>query len=163
MAVERQPSVALLAIASPDRIQWAGNYAEAVLSFGGQQVSVNASNGAIVNVTTSGAVRVNTSSAPGGQTTDGGGGGSPPSGVVANSRYNAGQQIQYIGGVSRNMRQQPSIAAGITNIVNPGEYVTVLAGPFVADGYEWWFVSNARNVQSWISTHSTDGGVFFNP
>jgi hypothetical protein len=61
------------------------------------------------------------------------------------------------------MRQQPSVAAGVTDVVNPGEFVTVLAGPFIADGYEWWFVSNARNVQSWMSTHSTDGGVFFNP
>lgn len=146
----------------PDKIEWAGNYAEAVLYFGGQQVSVTAT-GAVINVNTTGAVRVDTSSLPGGQIAEGTGAGSPPTGVVAGSRYNAGQQIQYIGGIPRNMRQQPSITAGVTDVINPGEFVTVLAGPFVADGYEWWFVSNARNIQSWISTHSTDGGAFFNP
>jgi hypothetical protein len=146
----------------PDKIEWAGNYAEAVLYFGSQQVSVT-STGAVINVNPTGAVRVDTSSLPGGQVAEGTGSGSLPSGVIAGSRYNAGQQIQYIGGIPRNMRQQPSVAAGVTDVINPGEFVTVLAGPFVADGYEWWFVSNARNVQSWISTHSTDGGAFFNP
>ena len=147
----------------PTRIQWAGNYAEAVLYFGSSQVSVNVGNGSVALPNTAGAVRVNTTSETGGQVTDSGNTGSPPTGVVAGSRYNAGQQIQYIGGIPRNMRQQPSVTAGVTDVVNPGEFVTVLAGPFIADGYEWWFVSNARNVQSWMSTHSTDGGTFFSP
>ena len=153
-----------LADRHPDKIQWAANYAEVVLSFGGTQFSINTSNGAISQVTTTGQIRVSSGAAPGGQVTGGDAGqGSPPTGVVAGSRYSAGQQIRYIGDGPRNMRQQPSLGGFLVDVVNPGEYVTILAGPYTSDGYEWWFISNARNNQSWISTHTAEGFDFFQP
>jgi len=146
----------------PDRIRWAAGYSEVVLSFGETQFAVNTRSGAIVQVITSGEVQVSASGAPASAQPE-----QPappvPSGVVAGSRYDAGQQIRYIGEISRNMRQAPNLGGAILSAVNPGEFVTVLAGPVDADGYTWWLVSNALDVQGWISAQTADGFSFFEP
>jgi hypothetical protein len=146
----------------PDRIRWAAGYSEVILSFGDTQFAVNTRSGAIVQVITSGEIQVSsTGSAASAQPEQ------PslpvPSGVIAGNRYDAGQQIRYIGEIPRNMRQAPSLNGQILGAVNPGEFVTVLAGPYEAGGYIWWLVSDARDVQGWMSTQTTDGFSFFEP
>lgn len=146
----------------PDRIRWAGGYNEVILSFGETQYAVNTRNGAIVQVITEGEVQVSSSGSPASAQPE-----TPalpvPSGVIAGSRYEAGQQIRYIGEIPRNMRQSPSLSGRIMGAVNPNEWVTVLAGPYEASGYVWWLVSDARNIQGWMSTQTTDGFSFFEP
>jgi hypothetical protein len=142
----------------PSRIAWSANNSEAVLTLGGQQFIVNATTGGISQATTSGSVQVGGSISSEGVVL-----GPPPTGVVAGSRYNAGQQIQYVGDIPRNMRSQPSVAAAVVDVINPGEFVTVLAGPYEADGYEWWMISNSRNNRSWVTIRTLDGFSFFNP
>lgn len=142
----------------PQRVQWSANYSEAVLIINGQQFTVSTNTGAIWRPAISGSVQVGGNVSNSGQLQA-----PPPSGVVVNSRYSAGQQIQYIGDTPRNMRVQPSIAAARIDVVNLGEFVTILAGPYEADGYEWWQISNARNNRAWISTRSTSGFSFFSP
>lgn len=146
----------------PQDVTWATNYAEAVLTVNGVQYIVNSSNGAINVATTTGSVQVGP-----GFTLDASGQtqaqGLPPTGVVAGSRYSAGQQIQYIGFQPRNMRTQPAVSAAFSDVIIPGEFVTVLAGPYEADGYIWWEVSNARNIRAWVSVRTADGTAFFNP
>ncbi|MEO1165630.1 MAG: hypothetical protein AAFV98_17725 [Chloroflexota bacterium] len=147
---------------APDRITWSANYGEAVLTFGGQQVIVNTRSGSVNNANTSGEVQVGA-----GFTTNTSGEtvlqAPPPSGVVAGSRYSAGQQIQFIGDIARNMRIQPSTSAAFADIVQPAEFVTVLAGPYEAEGYEWWQVSNRNGTRAWISVRTLDGFSFFVP
>jgi hypothetical protein len=140
----------------PSRVTWSANYGEAVLSFGATQFVVNAGNGAIVQPVTSGSVQIGNVNSSGEVVI-------PPEGVVAGSRYSAGQQIQYVGDIPRNMRTQPSVAAGLVDVIYPTEFVTVLAGPYEADGYEWWMVSNTRNSRAWVTIRTLDGFSFFNP
>lgn len=87
----------------------------------------------------------------------------PPSGVIANSRYNAGQQIQFIGDTARNMRIQPDTSAAFADVVAPGTFVTILAGPYDSGGYEWWQISNVNGTRAWVSIRTLDGFSFFNP
>jgi hypothetical protein len=87
----------------------------------------------------------------------------PPSGVVAGSDYTAGQQIRHIGEIPRNMRAFPNLDAALVGVINPGEFVSVLAGPHQNNGFIWWRVSNARNVQAWVSVETVDGFSFFTP
>ena len=62
------------------------------------------------------------------------------------------------------MRQLPSALAPDVADIYVGEFVTILAGPVVADGLEWWFVSNARNEQAWTSTYYFEQNInFFSP
>jgi hypothetical protein len=86
-----------------------------------------------------------------------------PAGVVAGSRYVAGQQVQFIGTANRNLRAMPSTGLGtIVDVVQPGEFVGIIAGPYQNQGFEWWYISNARSVRGWMA--ASDNGVsLFNP
>lgn len=148
----------------PERIQWAANGSIVVLTVEGQQYALDTNTGASVpfnpNAFNQGSTTGDTGGntiAPIGQRDPVGGTGNTgtsdlPSGVIAGSRYNAGQQIQLIGG-DRNMRQSPDASAPDVGDIYNGEFVTILAGPVIANGLEWWFVSNARNEQAWTSTY----------
>ncbi|MGB7339074.1 MAG: SH3 domain-containing protein [Phototrophicaceae bacterium] len=146
----------------PQSITWSANYNEAVLTVGGQQVIINANNGGINNATTSGEIQVGA-----GFTTNSSGEtvlqAPPPTGVVANSRYEAGQQIQFVGETARNMRIQPSTSAAFADVIIQGDFVSVLAGPYETEGYEWWQVSNRNGTRAWVSVRTLDGFSFFNP
>ncbi len=146
----------------PQSITWSANYNEAVLTVGGQQVIINANNGGINNATTSGEIQVGA-----GFTTNSSGEtvlqAPPPTGVVANSRYVAGQQIQFVGETARNMRIQPSTSAAFADVIIQGDFVSVLAGPYETEGYEWWQVSNRNGTRAWVSVRTLDGFSFFNP
>lgn len=147
----------------PSSITWSPNFANVVLTVGGAQFVVNAGNGSFSQATTSGTVQV------GGNVTNNPDGTSvvaapPPTGVIAGTRYEAGQQIQHIGTQNRNMRSQPSTAAGFVDVVAPGEFVTVLAGPYEAENFQWWQVSNVNGTRAWISVRTIDGSVsYFTP
>lgn len=146
----------------PQAVNWSANYGEAVLTVDGQQVIINADTGSTSSAIVSGNVQVG----PGFSTNASGETviqAPPPSGVVANSRYNAGQQIQYIGEIPRNMRIQPDASAAFADIINPTEFVTILAGPYESGGYEWWQVSNTNGTRAWVSVRTLDGFSFFNP
>jgi len=152
---------------TPDSVRWSLNYAEVILAFGDQQFIVNANTGAVQSVVLNQIDVGGTSSDEAGIAPIGEREPAPaagiPSGVVAGSTYDAGAQIRYLGEIPRNMRTQPALASAISDVVNPGEFVTVLAGPVEADGYTWWQVSNARNVQAWVSAATSDGFSFFSP
>ncbi|MEL6307470.1 MAG: SH3 domain-containing protein [Chloroflexota bacterium] len=146
----------------PSEITWGANYANVVLTVGGAQFIVNA-NGSFSVAQTSGTVQVGASvvNNPDGTSQVAQ---PPPTGVIAGTRYEAGQQIQYIGVERRNMRSQPSLAAGFVDTVSPGEFVTILAGPAEADNFQWWQVSNANGTRAWISVRTIDGSVsYFTP
>jgi len=146
----------------PQRIAWAGNNAEAVLTVNGVQYVVSANSGSVNAASVSGSVQVGpgfTTNADGETVVQS----PPPTGVVAGSRYAAGQQIQYIGTVLRNMRLQPNLSAAPVDFVSPGEFVTVLAGPYESGGYEWWQVSNRNGTRAWISVRAIGGASFFTP
>lgn len=147
---------------APEQVTWSANYAEAVLTVNGQQVIINASNGSVNNATISGEVQVGagfTTNASGETVVQA----PPPAGVVIGTRYDAGQQIQFIGEIARNMRTQPNVSAPFADTVQPNDFVTVLAGPYEADGYEWWQVSNRNGTRAWISTRTLDGFSYFSP
>ncbi len=61
------------------------------------------------------------------------------------------------------MRIQPDTSAAFADIINPTEFVTVLAGPYESGGYEWWQVSNTNGTRAWVSVRTLDGFSFFNP
>ncbi len=73
-----------------------------------------------------------------------------PSGVVAGSRYAAGQQVQ-IATETLNLRTDPGIAAPLIRPLGQGEYVVILAGPAQLDGYPWWYVQTADRTTGWIA------------
>ncbi|MGJ3237151.1 MAG: SH3 domain-containing protein [Anaerolineae bacterium] len=146
----------------PQRVSWSANYSEAVLTIDGQQWIINANTGTVSRVNVSETVQVGA-----GLTTEADGASQvqdpPPSGVVAGSRYEAGQQVQFIGDTPRNMRTQPTLAGAFADVINPGDFVTILAGPYEADGYEWWQVANRNGTRAWVSARTLDGFSFFNP
>ncbi|GAB5493608.1 MAG: hypothetical protein Phog2KO_38230 [Phototrophicaceae bacterium] len=146
----------------PQAVNWSANYAEAVLTVDGQQVIINAGSGSVSNANVNGSVQVGAgfSTNADGETVIQA---PPPSGVVVGSRYTAGQQIQYIGEIPRNMRIQPDVSAAFADIINPTDFVTILAGPYESGGYEWWQVSNINGTRAWVSIRTLDGFSFFNP
>ncbi len=147
---------------APQSVNWSANYSEAVLTVNGQQIIINASNGGVSGANVSGNVQVGpgfTTNASGETVVQD----PPPSGVIANSRYSAGQQIQFIGDTGRNMRIQPDTSAAFADVVAPGTFVTILAGPYESGGYEWWQVSNVNGTRAWVSIRTLDGFSFFNP
>lgn len=81
-----------------------------------------------------------------------------PSGVVANSRYQPGQQLQIYSTVI-NIRTFPSTDSGFAgNALSLGEYVRIVAGPYPDPNgrYIWWEVTTASGVTGWIAG-SIDG------
>jgi hypothetical protein len=128
---------------APSSVRWAADRSSVVLTVGGQQFLVNAFTGEF------GAF------APGfsGPIIDGVAGSAPvfPDGVVEGSRYVPGQQVLFVGTGDRNMRQTPGLNGNIVDVVRPNEFVGILAGPYDANGYTWWYVSNARDRRGWMA------------
>ncbi len=76
----------------------------------------------------------------------------PPDGVIAGSRYQPGQQVQYIGGANRNLRDLPNLSTStVIGYVAPDEFVAILAGPHTSNDFTWWLVSTARDQQGWLA------------
>jgi hypothetical protein len=85
-----------------------------------------------------------------------------PSGVVAGSQYQPGQQLRvYV--VSLNIRQGPGVGYGFARpALITGEYVAILAGPVNADNVTWWQVQTADGVVGWIAGE-INGAVTLGP
>lgn len=152
---------------APDRVAWTPDRSRVVLTVGGQQFTIVASTGAIEQLNPTGSVTVGTG-------TGGDSGIAPigqreesdlaiPSGVIAGSRYDAGQQIRNITPLERNLRTEPALNGAFVGRVGLGQFATILAGPFEAEGYIWWRVSNERNQQGWVATQTQAGDLFFEP
>lgn len=81
-----------------------------------------------------------------------------PEGVLEDSEYPAGQQLQVFsttGGL--NLRVLPSQTAGVHRYVLNGEYVRVIAGPYDAEGYRWWRVLSADGIDGWMAGSNAIG------
>nr|MCU0512873.1 hypothetical protein [Anaerolineae bacterium] len=129
--------------AYPSRVEWSATRGEAVVTVQGGQYRVGA-NGSVAFVVpgTEGATIPGTTTAMEGV----------PAGVLPGSRYTAGQQVQYIGADNRNLRALPSTSLGaVVDAVRPGEFVGIIAGPYINQGFEWWYLSNARDVRGWMA------------
>ncbi|MBK8134878.1 MAG: SH3 domain-containing protein [Chloroflexi bacterium] len=75
-----------------------------------------------------------------------------PEGVVEDSEYSPGQQLQVsstTGGL--NLRTQPVIAENVIRYVGNGENVRIIAGPTDAGGVRWWRVRTAFDEEGWIA------------
>lgn len=144
---------------APTEVRWARNRGEVVLTVGGQQFTISAPTGAITQFNLSGQAQVGAGIE---QPVPGGGGGGVPSGVIEGSRYQAGQQVRFVGEAARNLRAQPNLSATIVDVVNPNEFVAILAGPVDAAGFGWWQISNARDVIGWIAA-DVSGASLFSP
>lgn len=92
---------------------------------------------------------------PGAQTGSLGDGSAPsggiPSGVIAGSRYEPGQQLRVYVDVL-NVRSDPTTSAEnvIATLVR-GDFVAILAGPYHAEGHEWWRVQIASGIVGWVA------------
>jgi hypothetical protein len=152
-AIQNGAAVALsgpIGNAAPSNIEWSLSRNEAVVTAGGTQYRVDANNGGVGGVS----LRSDAALTVGANPPDI----AYPSGVLPGSRYVSGQQVQFIGAENRNVRALPSTSFGtVIERVLPGEFVAIIAGPYQGEGYEWWYISNARTVQGWIA--STDEGV----
>ena len=73
-----------------------------------------------------------------------------PSGVVAGTAYDAGQQLRVLNPLL-NIRQQPDVNSPLAGGLQRGDYVVVLAGPVEDDIYTWWRVQAANGQQGWVA------------
>jgi hypothetical protein len=137
---------------TPSRIDWSAGNGEVTVTVGGAQYRVNA---------TSGSIRLFREVLG---TSDSGAPVLPdyPTTVIDGSRYTAGQQVQYIGTGNRNLRALPTTNSAVVDFVAPNEFVGIIAGPWQAEGYEWWYISNARSVRGWMAS-SSDGVSLLSP
>jgi hypothetical protein len=56
-------------------------------------------------------------------------------------------------GAGLNLRLEPSRNAGVIQKLEPDEYVTIVDGPFQAEGFTWWKLryelSNGDSLEGW--------------
>ncbi len=62
----------------------------------------------------------------------------------------AGQQAIIAPGLSNRVRNAASLAADIIGALQPGDIVTIEAGPVCADGYHWYF-ARAADLAGWTA------------
>jgi hypothetical protein len=84
-----------------------------------------------------------------------------PSGVIAGSKYQPGQQLRVYADDGLNIHTEPSLNASTVGAVGRGEYVAILAGPVEADGIIWWRVQTVSS-SGWIGGQ-IDGTVTLGP
>jgi SH3-like domain-containing protein len=74
-----------------------------------------------------------------------------PSGVIAGSQYEPGQQLRVYSS-ELNVRAGPGYSYDfVRNFLVAGEYVRILAGPVEAEGGVWWQVQTADGSIGWIA------------
>jgi hypothetical protein len=74
-----------------------------------------------------------------------------PSGVIAGSQYEPGQQLRVYSS-ELNVRAGPGYTYDfVRNFLVAGEYVRILAGPVDAEGGVWWQVQTADGSIGWIA------------
>jgi hypothetical protein len=52
---------------------------------------------------------------------------------------------------ANSVRTQPSRTAPVVGHIEPGEWMSILAGPECADGWLWWYVRSDEDVTGWTS------------
>jgi len=52
-------------------------------------------------------------------------------------------------GVNLNLRDAPALDGAILRQLQPGDVITILAGPVEADGYTWWQMQTADGITGW--------------
>ena len=134
---------------TPVRIDVAEDGSQAVVSVDGTQYTVNANTGSAIATE----LRLEGFGPPGGFE---GTGGDYPTGVLPNSRYAPGQQVQMIDVGRRNVRSLPGTGSSVIDYVDPNEYAGILAGPYDAEGFTWWYVNTGRNQQGWFAGQQGD-------
>lgn len=134
---------------TPVRIDVADDGTQAVVSADGTQYTVNASTGGVIATE----LRLEGFGPPGGFEESSS---QYPTGVLPNSRYAPGQQVQMIDVGPRNVRSLPGTGSDVIDFVAPNEYVGILAGPYDAEGFTWWYVNTARNQQGWFAGQAGD-------
>lgn len=144
----------------PERVEWSPDGTQVFVQTGGQQFIASVS-GDVRDITgqVAGARAVNwvVGDLPPGEAlpppgAPGANAGDLPSGVIAGSQYQPGQQLRvYVQGL--NVRSGPDVTLDIVGApLLPGEYVAILAGPVnTPDGITWWRVQTANGAIGWIA------------
>ncbi|MBI5670719.1 MAG: hypothetical protein HZC41_22225 [Chloroflexi bacterium] len=136
----------------PERVEWSPDGTQVFVQTGGQQF-IASINGEVRDITgqVAGARAVNwvEGDLPPGETLPLP---APPSGVIAGSQYQPGQQLRvYV--QELNIRSGPGVTFEIVGApLLPGDYVAILAGPVTTpDGITWWRVQTAAGTIGWIA------------
>jgi len=130
-----------IAHAAPEDVRWSPDRSMVVVSVQGRQYAVQVDGGSVTDATD--------------QLSDpqfDAGGLAPatvPTGVIEGAVYLPGQQLR----LARNMniRQDPSTDSPVIGGLETGDYVAILAGPYLESRYEWWRVQTANFVVGWIA------------
>ncbi|MBC6938385.1 MAG: hypothetical protein DWB42_21485, partial [Chloroflexi bacterium] len=137
----------------PERVEWSPDGRAVFVQTGGQQYIADI-NGGLRNITgqVAGARAINwvAGDLPPSEETPPSSG--IPSGVVAGSAYQPGQQLR-IYALELNIRTGPGTTFGIARAaLRSGEYIAILAGPVTTpDNLVWWQVQTADGVVGWIA------------
>lgn len=142
----------------PQRVAWSPDGAQVFVQTGGQQFIASVT-GEVREITgdVAGAQAVNwvegdlpasdvpPPAAPGANPAE------LPSGVIAGSLYQTGQQLRvYV--QELNIRSGPDVTLDtVRAALLPGEYVAILAGPVNTPGITWWRVQTADGAIGWIA------------
>jgi hypothetical protein len=138
----------------PQRVEWSPDGRAVFVQVNGRQFIANI-NGTITEISgqvaAGRAVNWVSGSPPPGETVSGSAPVSIPSGVVAGSEYQPGQQLRVLT-IELNIRSGPGTGYGFArNFLTTGEYVAILAGPVEADGARWWQVQTADGIIGWVA------------
>jgi hypothetical protein len=138
----------------PGRVEWSPDGRAVYVEAGGRQYVAFVS-GEVRDITGSvaGAQAVNWVDGllPPSEETGSTGSAPVPSGVIAGSLYQPGEQLRVYSD-QLNVRQGPGYSYDFArNFLVAGEYVRIVAGPVEAEGAVWWQVQTADGAIGWIA------------
>ncbi|HEX9675481.1 MAG TPA: hypothetical protein VGA07_05840, partial [Anaerolineales bacterium] len=76
------------------------------------------------------------------------------------TRLDVGDRIMvsYEPPLSSRLRSNPGLAAGVVDMLEPGQQAGVMGGPVCADGYVWWELQPINtNLRGWAAEGDADG------
>lgn len=73
-----------------------------------------------------------------------------PTPTLAPGLLVVGRNARVVTQIPLNIRTEPSLAANVALVLQPGTEVLVVDGPVVADGISWWQV-RALNIEGWCA------------
>jgi hypothetical protein len=138
----------------PQRVEWSPDGRAVYVEAGGRQYVAFVS-GEVRDITGSvgGAQAVNWVDGllPPSEETGSSGSAAIPSGVIAGSLYEPGQQLR-VYSAELNVRAGPGYSYDFArNFLVAGEYVRILAGPVEAEGATWWQIQTNDGSIGWIA------------
>lgn len=133
----------------PERVDWFADGSGVVVTTQGRQYAASLETRRVTEVIPEGRIDVQPGAANSLVSSD-----DVPASVIAGSRFQPGQQVTYIGGGQRNLRPAPTTGNTPLGFVLPGEFVAILAGPYVNEGWTWWEIQNARGQVGWLADNS---------